>query len=108
MRKRNANLSNPGVMLEHVSRSSHRYVDDLVLHRSEMVAFPAGFDSRTCTSRLAFFGTTCPLDAECLLTYPAESFTTLAPIVHVGSYFLLRICTKCTMTTIFSKYKFMN
>ena len=25
------------------------------IHRSEMIVFPAGFDSRTCTSRLAFF-----------------------------------------------------
>ena len=53
MQKWNAKLSNHGVMFEHVSRTSLRYLDDLGRHGTEMTVFLAGFDSQTCTSRFA-------------------------------------------------------
>lgn len=53
MQKWSAKLSNPGVIFEHVSRTSVRYLDDRGRHGTEMTVFLANFDSQTCTSGFA-------------------------------------------------------
>ena len=68
MQKWSAKLSNPGVIFEHVSKTSVRYLDDRGRHGTEMTVFLANFDSQTCTSGFAIiFWDSVPVMPTCAL-----------------------------------------